>query len=79
MAAGGAMARSCRVTMPEMDPIDFTCPRCGSDASADYYGPCSSCREQLQAAASGEKRSVEAPEYEPKVNVTANAVALKDD
>lgn len=65
--------------MPMMDPIDFVCPRCGADASADYYGPCNSCREQLQAAASGAKRSVEAPEYEPKVNVTPNAVALKDD
>jgi len=27
----------------------------------------------------GEKRQVDAAEYVPKVNVTANAVALKDD
>jgi hypothetical protein len=34
---------------------------------------------ELHARFPGEARAVEAAEYVPKVNVTANAVALKDD
>ena len=44
----------------------------------DYYGPCASCRGQLRATLVGESRDVEAGEYEPKMNVTPNAVATKD-
>lgn len=58
------------------------CPRCGSllDAAADrFYGPCTDCRAQLRAKFLGDGRAVEVAEYEPKMNVTPNAVALKDD
>jgi hypothetical protein len=61
------------------EPLSFTCPRCGQDTSAAYYGPCDSCREGLRAQVAGEARAVEAGAYEPKMNVTPNAVALKDD
>jgi hypothetical protein len=44
-----------------------------------YYGPCPACRDELRAALGGEARAVEAASYEPKMNVTPNAVALKDD
>ncbi len=55
------------------------CPRCGSSiADEDFYGVCAACREQLRVAFAGEARAVEAVEYEPKVNVTPNAVATKD-
>ena len=45
---------------------------------ARFYGPCDGCRAQLRAALGSEAREVEAVEYEPKMNVTPNAVALKD-
>ena len=61
------------------EPLSFTCPRCRQDATAAYYGPCDGCREALRAQVAGEARAVEAGAYEPKMNVTPNAVALKDD
>jgi hypothetical protein len=56
-----------------------TCPRCHRDADERYYGPCSTCRADLRATIVGEARQVETAEYEPKMNVTPNAVASKDD
>jgi hypothetical protein len=43
-----------------------------------YYGPCTGCRAQLRAEIAVAARDLAAPEYEPKMNVTPNAVALKD-
>jgi len=60
------------------DLLDFTCPRCQAPASERYYGPCTTCRDALVAALGGEARDVEVAEYEPKMNVTPNAVATKD-
>jgi NMD protein affecting ribosome stability and mRNA decay len=57
----------------------FVCPRCGTDVTENFYGPCQSCRSELRAKYLGEGRIVEVAEYEPKMNVTPNAVALKDD
>ena len=62
----------------DFDLTSFPCPRCGATVGGDYYGPCADCRLQLGAAYSGEAREVEAAAYEPKMNVTPNAVALKD-
>lgn len=61
-------------------PTPTTCPRCGIDVGhVDFYGPCETCNGQLRAAYSGDARSdVEAVEYEPKMNVTPNAVASKE-
>ncbi|MCB0996795.1 MAG: hypothetical protein KDB21_16995 [Acidimicrobiales bacterium] len=59
-----------------MDP--FACPRCGTSVTEEYYGPCSSCRAELRATLGGVQRNVEAVAYEPKMNVTPNAVALKE-
>jgi hypothetical protein len=44
-----------------------------------FYGPCATCREELRATMGASPRHVEVAEYEPKMNVTPNAVALKDD
>ena len=44
----------------------------------DYYGPCADCRTELRATMGADAKDV-AVEYEPKMNVTPNAVALKDD
>lgn len=62
---------------PEGD-LTFTCPRCGGEATAPSYAPCPSCRADLRARLGGEQRAVEEEDYVPKMNVTPNAVALKD-
>jgi hypothetical protein len=61
-----------------VDLLEITCPRCGNAASARFYGPCDECRRDLRAALGGEHREVEVAAYEPKMNVTPNAVATKD-
>ena len=62
-----------------IDKTTGTCPRCGAEASERFYGPCTSCRTELRAKFLSEGRVVEVAEYVPKMNVTPNAVALKDD
>ena len=59
--------------------MHVTCPRCGRDVEERFYGPCTTCRDELRAAYVNEARIVDVAEYEPKMNVTPNAVALKDD
>ena len=54
------------------------CPRCGASTSARFYGPCAECRDALRAAFGGTARVVDVADYEPKMNVTPNAVASKD-
>ena len=62
-----------------MEMTSFVCPRCDTEVQEDYYGPCGSCRAELRASQGGDQQAVAAVEYEPKMNVTPNAVALKDD
>jgi hypothetical protein len=59
--------------------VEFTCPRCTRIVEAHYYGPCEDCRQALRDKFVRVARVVELAEYEPKMNVTPNAVALKDD
>ena len=59
--------------------MEITCPRCQTTTEVRFYGPCESCRSELRATFRSEGRVVEVAEYEPKMNVTPNAVALKDD
>lgn len=61
-----------------MELISYTCPRCQLPADSRFYGPCDECRGALRAAYAGEARDIEVAEYVPKMNVTPNAVALKD-
>ena len=63
---------------PPADLLDITCPRCSQPATVQYYGPCDTCRATLRAEVGGAAREVEVAAYEPKMNVTPNAVALKD-
>lgn len=56
----------------------FTCPRCATEVTEEHYGPCVSCRTELRAKFAPQARQVEAEAYEPKMNVTPNAVATKD-
>ena len=62
-----------------MDDLSFDCPRCSTPTEARFYGPCPTCREALRLTYARVAREVEAVEYVPKMNVTPNAVALKDD
>jgi hypothetical protein len=59
--------------------VEFNCPRCTSLTHEEFYGPCPTCLAQLRAKYQGQARVVQVAEYEPKMNVTPNAVALKDD
>ncbi len=59
--------------------MPITCPRCGQDVDARFYGPCKACWDTLRATQAREQRTVDVAEYEPKMNVTPNAVATKDD
>ncbi len=59
--------------------MEFVCPRCQTAVDEEYYGPCDTCRGVLRATIRAEARDVGVAEYEPKMNVTPNAVALKDD
>ncbi len=62
----------------EPDVLDFTCPRCRLEVTEAFYGPCTSCRTTLRVTQAGEQRDVEIAAYEPKMNVTPNAVASKE-
>lgn len=60
------------------EKLTIDCPRCGTTSTVDYYGPCDTCRDEMRARLGGEARDVVAAAYEPKMNVTPNAVALKE-
>ena len=63
---------------PSMRTDAFACPRCGDQTDESFYGPCASCRAELRTKIGGDAKELTV-EYEPKMNVTPNAVALKDD
>jgi hypothetical protein len=63
----------------DLTPIEMDCIRCRERALMRFYGLCTSCRDELHAKFDGLGRTVEVAAYEPKMNVTPNAVALKDD
>ncbi len=48
-------------------------------AEDEFYGVCGQCAADLRTTYNGQPRGdVEASEYEPKMNVTPNAVASKE-
>lgn len=63
----------------DLTPIEMDCIRCRARALMRFYGLCTTCRDELYAKFAAEGRTLEVAEYEPKMNVTPNAVALKDD
>lgn len=60
-------------------PVEMECMRCGTRTAMRFYGPCPACRDELRAKYSREGREIAVEGYEPKMNVTPNAVALKGD
>ena len=61
------------------EPLTFDCPRCAAVITTEYYGPCAACLDQLRAKYQSEVTELVVEDYVPKMNVTPNAVALKDD
>jgi hypothetical protein len=66
------------LTDPVPEHQTYPCPRCHREVTEPWYGPCSGCRTELRAVYEAEARDVVAADYEPKMNVTPNAVATKD-
>jgi len=74
--------RSAAVPLIQVDPELFpaepmTCLRCGNETPMRFAGPCAACATELRAEYTREARAIDA-EYEPKMHVTPNAVAVKD-
>jgi hypothetical protein len=63
----------------DLTPVDMECMRCHRTAPMRFYGLCTACRDELHVQFDGGQREIEVAEYVPKMNVTPNAVALKDD
>ncbi|MFI5046895.1 MAG: hypothetical protein ACHQIG_07505 [Acidimicrobiia bacterium] len=63
----------------DLTPIEMKCMRCGQPEPMRFYGLCGGCRVELQERFVREGRDLAVAEYEPKMNVTPNAVALKGD
>jgi hypothetical protein len=66
------------VRIDEYPPVETSCLRCGEPVVLRFTGPCKRCTAELHASLVGEPREIDS-EYVPQVNVTPNAVALKDD
>jgi hypothetical protein len=62
----------------DLTPVAMECMRCHRTAPMRFYGCCTECREELHVLFAREARDVEVAEYEPKMHVTPNAVALKE-
>jgi hypothetical protein len=64
----------------EADPTTFTCPRCGREVTARFYGPCDPCREELIRVIRAEPAppAASVSHFEPKINVAPNHVATKE-
>jgi len=63
----------------DLAPVDMDCMRCGRTEAMRFRGMCRACTEELHAHFSRDVRVIEVADYEPKMNVTPNAVALKGD
>ena len=56
----------------------FACPRCGSEVTERFWGPCTACRVELVSSMQAEPEEVETSRFEPAMNVVPNHVATKD-
>ena len=68
-----------RVDDREYPTEEQACLRCGRETPMRFAGPCPECAAELRSEQQSEAREVGGAEYVPKMNVTPNAVALKDD
>lgn len=63
----------------DLTPVEMECLRCGQLEHMRFFGMCQACTEELHQRFARDARVIEVAEYEPKMNVTPNAVALKAD
>ena len=63
----------------DLTPETMECMRCHREEPMRFYGLCTACRSELREKYDRGAREIEVAAYEPKMNVTPNAVALKDD
>ena len=63
----------------DLTPVEMECLRCGQLEPMRFFGMCRACTEELHLRFSRDARVIEVAEYEPKMNVTPNAVALTAD
>lgn len=80
MSSTSAQDRLQQLAVPGVVAADLevSCPRCGATTVLRFYGPCEACRSELRSSQAREQHAVDAPVYEPKMNVTPNSVATKD-
>jgi len=62
----------------DLTPRDWDCLRCGETHLMRFRGVCPRCRDELRANLAREAKEVEVAAYEPKMNVTPNAIAQKE-
>jgi len=58
--------------------LQFVCPRCEKSVAERFFGPWGVCREELRLTLVANVSPIESELFEPRVNVTPNAVALKE-
>ncbi|MBO0692075.1 MAG: hypothetical protein J2P58_04170 [Acidimicrobiaceae bacterium] len=62
--------------------LDFDCPRCGRPTTERFYGPCTSCRQEMvttfTTGGSAGEAEVATARFEPGMHVVPNHVATKD-
>jgi NMD protein affecting ribosome stability and mRNA decay len=63
----------------DLTPVEMDCARCGRSALMRFRGLCEKCRDELHTKFTRDGREMAVEEYVPKMNVTPNAVALKED
>jgi hypothetical protein len=63
----------------DLTPMEMECMRCRQTQPMRFYGLCTGCRTELQGLFTRERRNLDVAQYEPKMNVTPNAVAVKED
>ncbi len=73
------MSDAVDLSVLDLTPVEMECMRCRRRAPMRFAGMCGACRDELCAQYDVAGRSVDVADYEPKMNVTPNAVALKDD
>jgi hypothetical protein len=66
-----------RVDPAEYPEQEMPCLRCGTSVRLRFAGPCPACTDALRSSMRGQVQAVDAA-YVPKMNVTPNAVALKE-
>jgi hypothetical protein len=70
---------SIELTEVDLTPVEMDCMRCREAAPMRFAGMCTACRDALYEKYAGGGSAVEVETYDPKMHVTPNAVALKDD